>query len=158
MLLNGSCKCGAVAFTLQSDTPYPYLHCYCTICRKIGAASHAINISGHAETLSLSGEDAIVTIHATIDGKVSNGGRRFCGTCGSPLWMWDSRWDELIHPFASAIDTPLPPAPERVHIMLAYKAPWVEIPNGPTDRHFDHYPDESLEQWHRRHGLYGDPT
>lgn len=156
MLLEGSCRCGAVEFSLRSEAPYPYMHCYCSICRKIGGAGFSINLSGVAKTLSVRSEDAIVTTHAVIDGKPSNGGRRFCGTCGSPLWMWDSRWADLIHPFASVIDTPLPAPPERVHIMLAYKAPWVEVPAGPNDRHFDRYPDESLEQWHRRHGLFGD--
>ena len=36
MLLRGSCHCGAVAFTLKSTTPYPYMRCYCSICRKTG--------------------------------------------------------------------------------------------------------------------------
>ena len=32
----GSCHCGAVKFSLQSHTPYPYMRCYCSICRKTG--------------------------------------------------------------------------------------------------------------------------
>ena len=34
MLLKGSCHCGAVRFSVQSETPYPYMYCYCSICRK----------------------------------------------------------------------------------------------------------------------------
>ena len=34
MQLKGSCHCGAVKFRLQSDSPVPFMHCYCTICRK----------------------------------------------------------------------------------------------------------------------------
>lgn len=30
---------------------------------------------------------------------------------------------------------------------------WVPVPNGRQDVHRDGYPDESLEEWHRRHGL-----
>ena len=32
--LEGSCHCGAVHFTVRSHTPQPYMHCYCSICRK----------------------------------------------------------------------------------------------------------------------------
>ena len=34
MRLKGSCHCGAVRFSLESETPFPYLRCYCSICRK----------------------------------------------------------------------------------------------------------------------------
>ena len=63
-----------------------------------------------------------------------------------------------MHPFASAIDTPLPKPPERDHIMLDYAAPWCEVPSGPAERHCPQYPDESLADWHRRHGLRNNPA
>jgi hypothetical protein len=64
-------------------------------------------------------------------------------------------WPDLVHPFASAIDTPLPKPPERVRLMLDYAAPWCEIPTGEGERHFPEYPEASLEEWHLRHGLGG---
>jgi hypothetical protein len=79
--------------------------------------------------------------------------RHFCKHCGSALWAEDPTWPDLVHPFASAIDTPLPEPPERVHIMLDDKAPWVRVPTGVGEIHFAQYPDESLEDWHRRHRL-----
>ena len=45
--------------------------------------------------------------------------------------------------------------PERTHLMLGSKAPWVEPCLGPNDKTFDRYPDESLAAWHRRLGLEG---
>ena len=49
MLLEGSCRCGAVRFSLDSHTPYPYQRCYCSICRKsAGGGGYAINIMGVA--------------------------------------------------------------------------------------------------------------
>ena len=87
------------------------------------------------------------------DGGESPGERKFCARCGSALWVWDPRWPELLHPHASAIDTPLPAPPERTHLMLASKAPWVEPCLGPRDKTFDEYPDESLAAWHQRLGL-----
>ena len=62
-------------------------------------------------------------------------------------------WPALVHPFASAIDTELPVPPERTHLMLASKASWVEVHAGAHDQTFDHYPKESLAEWHARLGL-----
>lgn len=83
--------------------------------------------------------------------------RRFCGLCGSALWAWDPRWPELIHPFASAIDTELPVPPERTHLMVGSMASWVELRTGENDKVFEAYPDESIAEWHRRLGVE-DPT
>ncbi len=41
--------------------------------------------------------------------------------------------------------------------MLNYAAPWCEIPTSPNERHFPKYPDGSLAEWHRRHGLRDEP-
>ena len=79
--------------------------------------------------------------------------RHFCGTCGSALWVWDARWPELVHPHASAIDTPLPTPPDNVHIMLPFKAGWVTPHIREGDTQFDGYPDASLADWHKARGL-----
>lgn len=36
MLLDGSCHCGSVRFTVHAPHPYPFNLCYCSICRKSG--------------------------------------------------------------------------------------------------------------------------
>ena len=59
--------------------------------------------------------------------------RHFCRACASALWLYDPRWPELVHPFASAIDSPLPIPPARVHLMLRYKPSWV-VPNDRAGR------------------------
>ena len=157
--LEGSCHCGAVRFTVESNTPHPYQRCYCTICRKQqGGGGYAINIMGLAETLRVEGGDALGVYRARIDrgGRcvTSEGERHFCTRCGAALWVSDPGWPDLVHPFASAIDTDLPAPPERVHLMLAFKAPWVEPQLGPDDRCFDGYPEQSIEDWHRSRGLW----
>ena len=79
--------------------------------------------------------------------------RRFCLKCGSALWLWDPRWPELIHPHASAIDTPLPKPSEVVEAALDYVAPWVDVPKGKGHVHSRQWPSESLAGWHERHRL-----
>lgn len=160
MELKGSCHCGGVKFTLQSARPYPFNLCYCSICRKTaGGGGYAINLSGDAEGLQVQGTENISVYQATLPDeekeeiKPSSGQRSFCKKCGSALWVWDPNWPELIHPFASAIDTDLPSPPERTHLMLGSKANWVEVHAGPNDRKFNEYPDESIAEWHQRLGL-----
>ena len=154
MHLKGSCHCGAVTFSLDSPHPVPYNICYCSICRKTaGGGGFAINLGGLYETLAVTGTTHVGVYQATIDGEVSPARRSFCSRCASTLWVWDPRWPSLVHPFASAIDTPLPQAPEQTHLMLASKAKWVRSCVGENDLCFDGYPDESLAQWHERMGL-----
>ena len=56
----------------------------------------------------------------------------YCKRCGTPLWVNDEPWPELVHPFASVIDTELPKAPLSVHLLLRDKASWVEPQIGPN--------------------------
>ncbi len=69
------------------------------------------------------------------------------------MWLFSPSHPDLVHPHASAVDTPLPRPPEHVRIMLDSAAPWVEIPSGPDGGDFPGLPEESLEEWHRRLGL-----
>jgi hypothetical protein len=160
MRLEGSCRCGAVRFSLQSHTPYPFMRCYCTICRKTdGGGGYAINIMGEADTLAVDGRENVTIWQAELpddDGTLrqSSARRHFCRRCGSALWITDPQWPENVYPFASAIDTPLPKPPERVHIMLDFAAPWIEIPTGVGERHYREYPDEGIADWHKARGLW----
>jgi len=160
MQLEGSCHCGAVRFRCESRAPYPFNYCYCSICRKTGGSGSACNLHADADSLEVDGREHINVYRAFLDHpertERSSGERRFCNRCGSPLWVWDPDWPELIHPFASVIDTPLPLPPERHHILLASKPDWVPVPAGSHDVRHDGMPGESLMEWHRRHGLADD--
>ncbi len=158
MTLEGSCRCGAVRFSVESHAPVPFLRCYCSICRKTaGGGGYAINLHASSATLAVEGETAV--FHAQLDDgdggrETSTGERHFCPKCASALWVYSPEWPDLCHPFASAIDTELPVPPSLVHMMLGSKASWVQPEVGPLDKTFDGYPESSLEQWHRAHGLW----
>jgi hypothetical protein len=140
---------------VESETPYPYQACYCSICRKTaGGGGYVINLGADADTLEVEGEEqlSVYTARAQDRGQSE---RNFCKFCGSFLWLFNPTWPELVHPYASAVDTPLPKPPERVRLMLNYAAPWCEIPKDGNELHFPEYPEESLEEWHQRHGLLG---
>lgn len=160
MHLEGSCHCGEVEFSLTSAHPYPYQRCYCSICRKTqGGGGYSINLGGDAKSLKVKGKNSIAIYHAKMrDGEhkhvhTSSAERHFCKKCGSALWLFSPEWPDLIHPFASAIDTPLPTPPEHTHLLLDSKASWVEVQAGKKDQRFEQYPQESIAEWHERLGL-----
>jgi hypothetical protein len=159
--LKGSCRCGAIRFSVASYTPVPYQLCYCSICRKQqGGGGYAINLGADARTLVIDGEEYLGLYRARIQDeddpqcKLSSGERRFCRECGSALWLYDPNWPDLVHPFASAIDSELPIPSSRVHMMLAYKASWVVPAIAAGDASFDLYPRKSIEEWHCDEGAW----
>jgi hypothetical protein len=163
LMLEGSCRCGAVRFSCASHTPVPYQRCYCSICRKTaGGGGYAINLGADNATLKIHDpRKAIRVYRAEIAGdegtcEVSSGERNFCSLCATALWLFSPEWPELVHPFASAIDSELPVPPSRVHLMLQFKPDWVELNLGPHDRTFDLYPEQSLENWHKSRHLWVD--
>jgi len=157
MELSGSCHCGVVAFTVRSDSPLPYQRCYCSICRKAGGAGgFAINILADNKSMNIVGREHVVEYRARINGELSKQRRYFCVQCGSHMWAWHEGWPDLVHPLASVIDTPLPRPKNFVDIMLASAAPWVPLYQGENIERFPEYPAESIENWHKRHGLWGD--
>ena len=155
--LKGSCHCGAVRFSVRSETPYPYLWCYCSICRKTaGGGGYAINIMGLADTLAVEGRRHLGVYRAKLSPRAktrSSGKRFFCKRCASALWLWDRRWKDWIYPFASAIDTKLPMPKERQHIFLESKPSWVAVPKGAGHRRFAKFPREAIVDWLTRRGL-----
>ena len=163
LLLHGSCRCGSVKFRCESQAPQPYQLCYCSICRKTaGGGGYAINLGAIAGSLQVdAAPDRIGVFRADIRNdaghcETSTGERSYCVRCASALWLFSPEWPDLLHPFASAIDSDLPVPKSRVHLMLRFKANWVEPSIGEGDASFDLYPEESLEQWHRRNGVWVD--
>src|SRR5690349_10201828 len=106
MQLEGSCHCGAVVFTVNAPHPVPFMRCYCSICRKTaGSGGYGINLGAEAATLKvLKGKRHLRIYRARMgetaaDGseRISTGQRHFCGRCGSPLWLFDPTWPDLVH-------------------------------------------------------------
>ena len=154
MLLEGSCHCGAVRFSVESHEPVPFMRCYCSICRKTaGSGGFAINLGAVNASLQVQGREHLSVYRATLEGgQQSTGQRHFCRHCGTALWLWDPTWPELVHPHAGAIDTPLPVPPNVTHMMLSSRPGWVEANVKAGDASFGAYPDLSLADWHARHG------
>ncbi|KAK0187262.1 Mss4-like protein [Armillaria mellea] len=139
--LKGSCHCGAVKFSLESSTAVPY---------QVGA----INSGGHSSSLRLiQGKEHIGIYKAVLDRdtpqeRIATSERSFCSKCATMLWLYDETWPKLIHPFASAIDTPLEVPKKMVCIKMNSKPDYVRLPEGDKEIYDDHGP-LSLEEWHK---------
>ena len=161
MKLEGSCHCGAVTFSVASQTPYPFNKCYCSKCRKTGGAGYTINIMGDATTLQIEGKEHIGVYRSANNHRdaydedgLGFSQLNFCKKCSSQLWIYNTQYPDWVYPRATAIDTPLPETPVHTHLMLGYKPVWVTVESGPEDKQFDFYPDEGIEDWHKQRGLY----
>src|SRR5471032_1865463 len=95
MHLEGSCRCGSVRFSCDAYAPVPYLHCYCSICRKTaGGGGYAINLGADMRTMKIEDPDGALRIYrAEIrqdDGacEASTGERNFCSRCATALWLF----------------------------------------------------------------------
>ncbi|KAI9840051.1 MAG: hypothetical protein M1819_000244 [Sarea resinae] len=159
MQLHGSCQCGGVEYSVLSHTPVPYQLCACGICRKVGGYSGSVNLGGISASLKIKkGEELIKKYTATKDQGTPqatrcSSQRSFCSECSTMLWLWDAQWPELIHPFASSVDTELPAPPRMVCVMGGSKPDWVRWPEGDKSVH-EFYGETSLEGWHRKNGLF----
>ena len=158
MWLEGSCQCEKVRFRVQSETPVPFMYCFCSICRKTTGGAFGCNIMGQRATLKVTGARYLRRYHARIrrPGKpteISEGGRWFCSFCGTHLYVMDDRWPEGVWPNAGAIDTPLPVAPEHVFMMTRWKPKWVPLDGLGKGPRFREYPKLSIAVWHEQSGL-----
>ncbi|GFZ48594.1 hypothetical protein JCM24511_06342, partial [Saitozyma sp. JCM 24511] len=127
VLLEGTCHCKAVKYTVESNTPVPFMICQCSICRKVGGYMGSCNIMGNSKTLNIiRGKDKIKVYIAAVEfdkhdkvKKAGNSKRSFCTECSSMLWNYHDEYPDWIYPFASTIDAPnpLPPIPEGQHVV-----------------------------------------
>lgn len=68
MKLEGSCHCGAVRYGCESKAPYPFMLCYCSICRKTaGTGGCAINLHAEADSLEVEGRENVSVYRAWKD-------------------------------------------------------------------------------------------
>jgi hypothetical protein len=52
---------------MESEAPYPYQACYCSICRKTtGGGGYAINLGGSYVTLQIEGEENLRVYNAKL--------------------------------------------------------------------------------------------
>ncbi|KAI8872650.1 hypothetical protein GQ42DRAFT_65318 [Ramicandelaber brevisporus] len=135
----GSCACGSVHYTAETDTPAPYLKCYCSICRKsAGSGGYAVFIRTLGSKFNItSGHASIGHYRAAKDSSLPKDkqelfplSRSYCTECGTYLFFrhFENREEGEVYLFASSIDNvkDVPVAPVSYHIFLAGAPEWAK--------------------------------
>jgi hypothetical protein len=106
---------------------------------------------GLADTLKVKGNSALGVWNAPIDGHKGSADRHYCKHCGTPMWVSDEQWPELVHPFASAIDTELPNRLPACICCCATKRAGSNRRSAPMTTALTAIPELSIEDWHKKH-------
>ncbi|GKT41383.1 putative glutathione-dependent formaldehyde-activating enzyme [Colletotrichum spaethianum] len=86
-LINGSCLCGAVKYTVAGGHPLTVL-CHCNSCRKFTGSSFGANSLVDRKNLIVQDPESKISVYRaqTADSGTSLA-RSFCSACGSSLFV-----------------------------------------------------------------------
>lgn len=120
-MLNGSCLCGRIAYTVNGPLS-SVLNCHCSVCRKSHGAAFRTRATINAQDFAWTRGENHVTWYASSPGNY----RGFCSACGTPLL---SRFDQAPEVYGlplGALDDD-PEVKAQCHMHVASKAPWHDI-------------------------------
>ena len=121
-VVTGGCLCGAIRYTATGD-PIAKLACHCSDCQKQNGTAFSITAVYPDEAVSFTGK------LTTYVGKGSSGGevlRKFCGTCGSPVFSHPSVLKGLTMVKAGTLDDAKSFLPQA-HAWVRSKHDWIDI-------------------------------
>lgn len=120
-MAKGSCLCGAVAFTVNTDLAPPDA-CHCTACRK-SSGHYFVSTDVPRAALTISGAESVRWYQSSQHIR-----RGFCGTCGSPLF-WDPTHRDWIGIAMGAFAAPTG-THMKMHIFVSEKGDYYDIADG----------------------------
>ena len=101
-MITGGCLCGAIRFR-ASSTPVMTRICWCRVCQKLAAGSGTVNAAFATECLIIEGVPAD---HESVADSGNGMHRRFCATCGTPLFSHSEARPEITFIRVGAFDDP----------------------------------------------------
>jgi len=163
MKLEGSCHCGAVKFTVQSHTPYPYMRCYLLDLpqdrwrRRLRDQHHGPRRSRSPCAARNSSACFARAIRDKANPPRHALGRSpalLCENAAGALWVWDPALDGLGVPVRVGDRHTVTEAAGGAgdHARLR-RAVGGAIPKGRGHTHFGEYPEEGIADWHAKRGL-----
>ena len=82
-MIEGGCNCGAIRYKIDAK-PVVVAQCHCKNCQRQSGSAFSVNLMVPAAAVTTSGELTTYTDTDTASGNPVY--RRFCGTCGSPIF------------------------------------------------------------------------
>jgi hypothetical protein len=99
-MITGRCFCGAVRFQFD-QAPIAVRACWCRDCQYLASGNASVNAIFRTESFTLSGEVSEYVSKAD-SGNIMR--RRFCPTCGTPLFSHSSSRPEVMVVRVGALD------------------------------------------------------
>lgn len=125
-MIEGRCNCGAVRYRVAGK-PVIVAQCHCRNCQRQSGSAFSVNLMVRQADVTTEGELATYVDTDTRSGNPVY--RRFCGTCGSPIFSDLSGGTGMTIVKAGTLDDPTPFVP-GVSIWTSTKMPWVGLPEG----------------------------
>lgn len=120
-VLKGSCLCGGIRYEVDAALTQ-IAFCHCGMCRKASGSAFGANAPIPRAAFRLVAGEALLKVYASSPGKQ----RRFCATCGSPVYSESDRLPQTIRLRLGLLDTPAGHRPD-FHFMVSSKAEWFTI-------------------------------
>jgi hypothetical protein len=98
----GGCLCNSVRYSLTT-TPIAMRLCWCRVCQYLAAGNATVNVVVPIDALSIVGE---LRDYRSIADSGSVMHRRFCPTCGTPLFSAAESHPNLVIVRAGTLDDP----------------------------------------------------
>lgn len=125
MVLEGGCRCGAVRYTFEAETPPPVYACHCHQCQRWSGSAFSLQALIPEAALCVTGP--VVTYEKVTDDRIST--QRVCGTCHSRIFNTNTRRPGIAVLRAGTLDETAN-LDCKAHIFAAYKQDWVILPDG----------------------------
>ena len=125
MAQTGRCLCGQISYELSGDVIATAV-CHCDHCQRQSGGAFSVNLIAMESQLAVSGDLATFEDRGENDDAVYVY-RRFCGSCGSPIFSAMIEPAGLIAVKAGTLDEKSAVAP-NVEAWCEQKQPWVDLP------------------------------
>ena len=125
MTRTGRCLCGQISYELSGDVIATAV-CHCDHCQRQSGGAFSVNLIAMESQLAVSGELTTFEDRGENDDAVYVY-RRFCGSCGSPIYSAMIEPAGLIAVKAGTLDEKSAVAP-NVEAWCEQKQPWVDLP------------------------------
>ena len=120
--ISGGCLCKAVRYE-STAPPIATRVCWCRLCQYLGAGQGTVNVAFPIEAMSIQG--ALSDYRSIADsGNVMH--RRFCVSCGTPVFSESEARPHRIFVRAGSLDDPTIARPAMT-IWTSQAPPWAQI-------------------------------
>lgn len=123
-MLAGGCLCGRVRYEAAGGV-FSRSVCHCRTCQQAHGAPMVGWFSVKHAELMLQADAGALGEYRSSDHAV----RRFCTTCGTPLFFDDSRYPDDLDIATASLDDPEAAPPEK-HIWTRSQLVWVRLADG----------------------------